>query len=150
MHTTALSADGPAFASCPLSAEPRAESPAQLAPAAAVAPLYGRWTLHGMECLMVRRRDGRLGCYIRVPRSHELYGRKDLSELSLVLSCPQGITYSAPGALGWFIGSMTEGPWEDAWDLLDDLAQQLVQFAASDATEPRVDRISGIRLRVAR
>jgi hypothetical protein len=141
MHATAISANGPALRLCPPPAAPAPEGPA------AAPPSHGRWVLHGMDCLMVRRRDGLLGCYIRIPHAHELHGRTNLEELSFALDCPHGITYSAAGAHGWFIGSVAHGCWENAWDLLDDLAEQLAHFTASDAADPGADRASAVHVR---
>jgi hypothetical protein len=122
----------------------RGQSSTRLAEPAAIPPARGRWILHGFECLMVRRRDERLGCYIRVPHTHELYARTDLSELSFALDCAHGITYADVGAHGFFIGTVIRGSWEDAWDLLDDLAQQLLTFTAAELPSASLNRVSGV------
>lgn len=133
---------------CPAPREPSLDS---LSALCALPPSRGQFMLYGFDCRIVRRRDGILGCYIRVPYTHELYGRTDLNELSLALDCPDGITYSAGGAEGWFIGSATQLCWDDAWQLLDDLARQLADFVPSEVwSVPRVRRISGVQFKAAR
>jgi hypothetical protein len=117
-------------------------------PLCAMPPARGKYTLHGLDCHVVRRCDGVLGCYVRVPAAHELYGRTDLSELSLALDCAEGITYSAGGAGGWIIGSATEFYWPEALTLVEYLARQLAEFTPSDEDAPHVRRVSGIQLRL--
>lgn len=131
---------------CP-SEDPAARS--QL-PLCTLPPSRGNYVLCGFDCRIVRRCDGVLGCYIRVPHTHELYGQTDLNELSLTLSCSDGITYSAAGADGWFIGSATQTSWHDAWALLNDLAEQLARVAGSDSTGSRAHRVSAVHLRLVR
>jgi hypothetical protein len=115
----------------------------------AMPPSRGNYKLHGFDCRIVRRCDGILGCYIRVPVTHELYGRTNLRELSFALECADGITYSAGGADGWYIGSATQLLWQDACALLEYLARQLAEFTPSDEHGPHVRRDSGIQLRIA-
>jgi hypothetical protein len=149
MNAAETLVDGPDLRLCPSPAQPSQQALAQSLPPASESPSHGRWLLHGFECQMTRRRDGRVGCYVRIPHTHELYGRTDLNELSLALSCLGGISYSSGGEHGWFIGSVISGSWEDAWDLLDDLAKQLTQFTPSDVEEePNANRASGVHLRL--
>jgi hypothetical protein len=126
--------------------------PPEKAPRAALCalpPSRGQYVLHGLDCRIVRRCDGVLGCYVRVPYTHDLHGQTDLSELSAVLACEDEITYAAGGADGWFIGSATQSCWNDARALLGELARQIAGLGPSKVwSTARVHRLSGIQFTV--
>jgi hypothetical protein len=88
-------------------------------------------SIGGTDILIVRRHDGALGCFIRVPVDHELYGETDLRVLSLALETPGGITYSAGGALGWFVGFRALCGRTAALRTCEALARQLAGFVRS-------------------
>jgi hypothetical protein len=115
------------------------------APRCTLPPSRGKFVLNGLDCRIIRRCDGILACYVRVPHTHELYGQTDLGVLSAALDCPEGVTYSAGGADGWFIGSASALSWHDARELLEDLAGQIAGVAPSEVWGmARIERVSGI------
>ena len=59
------------------------------------AKVIKEWKAHGLKCFMVVNGLGTINGYVRIPKSHKLYG-KDYSEVNW-LDCHGGATYSAVG-----------------------------------------------------